>query len=138
MRSESCWPDFDEESLLTHGLVDAGLREIVSLEQKRYVSDPGQCIGEYIAQIEARTVVALSVPSICLRRDGYLRRVDRLDRDIGFIQERQRGIEQGVVSTRDGSEFHGRAGGDQDSACIPDHVPKFRSLFLGQKENQYR
>ena len=29
-----CWPDSDEESPLTHGLVDTGLREIVSFEQK--------------------------------------------------------------------------------------------------------
>ena len=115
---------------------DAG--GVSSYEQKRYVADSGQCISEYIAQIEGRTVVAPSVLSAGLCRDNDLRRVDRLDRDIGFIQERQRGVEQRVVSTRDGGEFHGRAGGDQDSARIPDHVPKFLSLFLGQKENQYR
>ena len=67
-------PDSDEESPLTHGLVDTGLREIVSFEQKRYVADSGQCISEYIAQIEGRTVVALSVLSAGLCRDNDLRR----------------------------------------------------------------
>ena len=138
MRRRSYSPGFAEGSLLTRGLFDAGLREVIALEQERHVSNAGERIGENITQIEACGVVTLSVSPVGLRRDGYLRRVDRLDRDIGFVQERQRGIEQNVVSTRDGSEFHGRAGGDQDSARIPNHVPKILSLFLGQKENQYR
>lgn len=83
-------------------------------------------------------MVALSVAPVGLRRDGHLSRIDRFDGDVGLIQERQCGIEERVVPTRDGGELDGCAGGNHDAAGITDRIPEFPSLFLGQKERQYR
>ena len=44
--------------------------------------------------------MALAKAAVGLRRDGRLRRVDRLDGDVRFIQERVHGFEQRVVPSR--------------------------------------